>query len=270
MNKIIPLILIIFNSECFSQKQDFEWVENYSNLKFNRYTGDSSLISDFLQFNDTVDNDTCWALLTIACDGFRTYCDVMPYSTTFGNVQVSSDSLFNNYTNFPSPATNSNINSKINDCTSLFGKNVFIKATTQNNLVYNFNLYSPQKINFTGTLADSMSLTISKSGNFNISWNADPYSTKGVLITLLYTHQNEPIKDNNFGSDPIFQNILIQDNGSYTLTSQILSIFPTSSTGKQIIITLNRGNFNSSAVANIGTFPVIIHSKDKRILYLIP
>ncbi|MGB5025153.1 MAG: hypothetical protein WBO44_07375 [Saprospiraceae bacterium] len=239
---------------------------------FETILGDSMLISDFIQFNESIDNDTCWALLSISCDGLRTYCDLLPYTynTTYGNVIVSSDSTFNTYSNFPAPITASNINIKLNECTTFYNKYVYIRATTQNSIVYNTSIYSPQKINFTGTLADSMSLTISKSNNFNITWNTDPNSTKGVLITLIYTYQSEPMEDIDFGSDPIFQNILVQDNGSYTLTSQTLSQFPASNSGKHLIITINRGNYTSSSVISNSIFPIIIYSRDKRILKLVP
>jgi hypothetical protein len=77
--------------------------------------------------------------------------------------------------------------------------------------------------------------------NDNITWNADSYDSIGVSIVLSY----DPIKNVANGlvsnnPDPIIKYYHVLDNGSFQLSSTVLSNFPA---GAKLDVHLARGNY---------------------------
>lgn len=93
----------------------------------------------------------------------------------------------------------------------------------------------PKKIVLNNSIAGK---TLSKSTPLTLTWNADPTNANGVRVVASYRVFTSNKENSALPDTAITINVLVPDNGSHTLSTKDLSVFPT---GAIVDIGIGRG-----------------------------
>jgi hypothetical protein len=138
----------------------------------------------------------------------------------------------------------------------LFGKNLKLtlnrgarRITEGGDTVANFNgnyvpniFYSTN--NFSDRVVDENSLYtsgVTLKPNYTFSWNEDPNNNNGVFVYIEYDPK-DPSNESFANAYPVHLSnaIIVEDNGTYTLSSELFDDFPVNS---RLRVYMGRGNY---------------------------
>ena len=142
------------------------------------------------------------------------------------------------------------ITDRLSDQSSFFGSLVNVSVLGAAGTGFstgNCDFYNTEKVTISSTLPigsipgfPTMEL-ISKGSGYTVTWNPDANNPSGEAVILMrYSKKLTEQIDSNLSLTSFTNHVIVPDNGSYTISTQDLSVFPVNA---YIELYVGRGNF---------------------------
>ena len=233
--KVVCLLLVLLSS-CSKDRslQSNNGMNNTSNAGTITRTFVGSLPSDgnpYLLYPNQTDCAISFiyqkALEGTAPNGANISAGCIVPSLDMGDVAINQSILKYGGQNGYSPNVDPN-------AVNYFGKTTTFSSILNGQQLFQTSFYVPPIVQIQNTLNG----VISRSGA-SLLWNGDPNNKNGMVIRVRYHGKK---------GDPVIENIAFpEDNGQYTITSQLLLGIPS---GKLVTLELIRGNINIVKASN--------------------